>query len=78
MISGFIVGMVVVVFMAVFVSLVGVVWPNRKGRAVGVRCVLYSRLVDLGSVRVVHKSFCCLSLVVWGVEGSWDEESAWQ
>jgi len=67
-----------VVFVAVFVGVVGVVWPSRKGRAVGVRCVRYSRLVDLGSVRLVHKSFCCLSLVVWGVEGSWDEGFAWQ
>ena len=58
------------VFMAVFVSVVGVVWPSRKGRAVGVRCVRYSRLVDLGSVCLVHKSFCSFSSVVWGVEGS--------
>jgi len=39
MISGFNVRMAAVIFVAVFVGVVGVVWPSRRGRAVGVPCV---------------------------------------
>jgi len=57
MISGFNVRMVAVIFMAMAEVVAESMWPSRRGRAVGVLCVRSSRPVDLGSVRVVHKSF---------------------